>query len=164
MSDNSVNPNELQAIADRSRIRAYSALIGPAVTLVAMIAFVIVAILFLGSSNKNNAISESTNCARSYSSILGKPVTLRDNLTSEIASLVGEGQGIFGTALLNLENGIQPSPAVISAFEANGAKLQATTMKLDKAIAVVKAEPTNAHATIHGFTLDGHHYPACPQG
>jgi hypothetical protein len=159
-----VNAVEMQAIADRTRWRSYSSLIGAATSIVAMLAFVIVGILFLNSANKGNTLDESTNCARQYSSILGGPVTIRDNLTSQVAALVGDGQGIFGTALLNVENGISPSPAVIAAFQANASALAAKTVELNAAIAVVKKLPTTAEATTHGFTFAGHHYPACPGG
>lgn len=157
-----LNAAETQAIADRMRIRSYSSLIGAIVTLVALIAFVIAAVILLSREDRGTQLTAQTNCARNYGSILNKPVTLRDNLTSQVAALVGDGQGIFGKAILNLENGIQPAPDVIVAFQQNQTALEQKTVELDKAISVVRAEPTVAFATVHGFTFAGTHHPACP--
>jgi hypothetical protein len=156
---------EFQAIAERTRIRSYASLIGAVATVFAMLGFVIVGVLFLNKANQENLLQASTNCARKYSSILSGPVTLRDNLTSQVAALVGQGQGIFDNALLaDLQNGAPPTPAAISAFAANRTALATTTNSLNQAIAVVKKEPTNAEATTKGFTFAGVHHPACPSG
>jgi hypothetical protein len=154
---------EFQGIADRTRARSWASLLGAASTLVAVLAFVIVGVLFLNKADEGNRLQESTNCARSYSSILNKPVTLRDDLTSQVAALVGQGQGIFDNSLLSdLQTGAPPTAAAITAFAANRTALAGTTVKLNAAIAVVKSLPTNAEATTHGFTFQGKHYPACP--
>jgi hypothetical protein len=156
-----LGPAEMQAIADRSRFRAYSSLIGAAVSIVSMIAFVVIALVLLGTGQHGNELSEQSSCITKYTSILKGPNNARSNLSAEVSALTGGLDSQLGTALLDDVAG-QPIPAAtVARFSAIRTELATKSDELNRAIAKVNAEPSLTSATTNGFTFEGTHYPAC---
>jgi TolA-binding protein len=153
---------ELQAIAHRQVIRNWLALAAVSIATVALVAFVVISLFLLGNSNKQQALSDRSDCKTNYQSVLQGPVTQRDNLEAQVSDLNGNLQSQLGFALIQGQSGNKPTQAQVTAFVSTESQLNAKITQLEGAIAKVKTLPTLSRATMHGFTLDGKHYPACP--
>lgn len=157
--------SELQAIAVRQSFRNRLALMASVIQVVATVGFVLIAIILLSSSSQQKAFSQRSDCKTSYSSILTKPVTNRDDLQAEVSALSGNLQSQLGAALLSITTGPngRVSQSVVDAFATTKSALDAKRAELEISISNVKALPSLATASNHGFTLNNIHYPACPK-
>lgn len=134
-----------------------------AVVLIAwVVIWTVTSLSVLNSQNHNNEAASRADCKTQYNAILQGPVTKRDNLTSQVASLNGDLQSQLGSALLGVEAGLPIQPQVISSYAATQASLEGKRSELAAAIDVVTELPTLNTAANDGFTFANHHYAPCP--
>lgn len=156
--DRPLTIDELRAILrreqqDKSMIRWLAGTL-----IVVMILFGGVTGYLVNAVNHDRAISDRSDCAREYASLLSKKTNTAvfDGLeqNSQLA------QALFSS----VTNGNKPgtNPDAVAAFGI-------ITEQLKDALDVAAGRnghpklPTPDQAVDHGMTLDGHHYPACPK-
>lgn len=157
-----VDPMELSEIASRLQFRKVVGFVAGGVLLVWLVVFILLAVSLISSSTHTGALAARSDCKTQYNSILIGPVQTRDNLTSQVDSLSADLNSQLGSALLALQLGNNPSPAVVADYAATKAALDVKRSQLSRAIEAVNREPTLNAATTEGFTFAGHSYPACP--